>query len=32
MWRHQMLYGEAKNVVHKVDPGGRIFGTKIIVK
>ena len=32
MWRHQMLYGEAKNIVHKVDPGGRIFGTKIIVK
>ena len=20
MWRHQMLYGEAKNIVHKVDP------------
>jgi peptide/nickel transport system substrate-binding protein len=32
MWRHQMLYGEAKNIEHKVDPGGRIFGTRVIVK
>ena len=32
MWRHQMLYGEAKNVEHTVDPGGRVFGTRIVVK
>jgi peptide/nickel transport system substrate-binding protein len=32
MWRHHMLYGEAKNIVHKPTPSGRIFGTEIIVK
>ncbi len=32
MWRHHMLYGEAKNIEHKPTPSGRIFGTEIIVK
>ena len=32
MWRHHMLYGESKNIVHKPNPSGRIFGTEIIVK
>ena len=32
MWRHHMLYGEAKNIDHKPTPSGRIFGTEISVK
>jgi hypothetical protein len=32
MWRHHMLYGEAKSIEHKPTPSGRIFGTEIIVK
>ena len=32
MWRHHMLYGMAKNIVHKPNPAGRIFGTEIVVK
>ena len=32
MWRHHMLYGQAKNIVFKPNPAGRIFGTEIVVK
>jgi len=32
MWRHHMIYGEAKNIEHKPNPAGRIFGTEIAVK
>ncbi len=32
MWRHHMLYGEAKNIDHEPTPSGRIFGTEISVK
>jgi peptide/nickel transport system substrate-binding protein len=32
MWRHHMLYGESKNIEHKPNPAGRIFGTEIFVK
>jgi peptide/nickel transport system substrate-binding protein len=32
MWRHHMLYGEAKNIEHKPTPSGRVFGTEIVVK
>jgi peptide/nickel transport system substrate-binding protein len=32
LWRHHMLYGESKNIEHKPEPSGRIFGTDIIVK
>jgi peptide/nickel transport system substrate-binding protein len=32
MWRHHMLYGESKKVVHKPNAAGRIFGTEIVVK
>jgi peptide/nickel transport system substrate-binding protein len=32
MWRHHMLYGQSKEIEHKPNPAGRIFGTEIIVK
>lgn len=32
MWRHHMLYGLSKTIVHKPNPAGRIFGTEIVVK
>src|SRR5262249_42632190 len=32
MWRHHMLYGESKSIEYKPNPGGRIFGTEIVVK
>lgn len=32
MWRHHMLYGEAKTIEHKPTPSGRIFGIDIVVK
>jgi hypothetical protein len=27
-----MLYGESKSIEYKPNPGGRIFGTEIVVK
>jgi peptide/nickel transport system substrate-binding protein len=32
MWRHNLLYGLARNVEHKPTPSMRIFGTAITVK
>ena len=32
MWRHHMLYGLSKTIVHKPNAAGRIFGTEIVVK
>ena len=32
LWRHHMLYGESRNIEHKPEPSGRIFGTDIVVK
>ncbi len=32
MWRHHMLYGQSKSIEYKPNPGGRIFGTEIVVK
>lgn len=32
MWRHHMLYGQSKTIVHKPNSAGRIFGTEIVVK
>jgi len=31
LWRHQMLYGVAKNIDYKPTPSGRIFGDEIRV-
>jgi peptide/nickel transport system substrate-binding protein len=31
-WRHHMLYGLSKTIVHQPNPAGRIFGTEIVVK
>jgi peptide/nickel transport system substrate-binding protein len=32
MWRHHMLYGQAKTIEHDPNPAGRIFGVEIVVK
>ena len=32
MWRHHMLYGQSKNIEHKPNAAGRIWGTEIVVK
>ena len=31
LWRHQLLYGIAKNIDHKPTPSGRMFGAEIRV-
>lgn len=31
LWRHQMLYGTARNIEHKPTPSGRMFGAEIRV-
>lgn len=32
MWRHNLLYGLAKNIEHTPTPSMRIFGTDVVVK